>query len=249
MPAETFIAVFLIGFASAFISSMVGGGGLLSILFLIFIGLPPQVAIATNKFSSLGWKVTATYKYWKEGKILWDYVLPFTAISLVGALLGATALIGIETELLQTLIGVFIIALLPLLFYRPETGTGHVHKDISTKMKYAGYFLYLLVVIWSAFFGGGAGLLFKYVLIMIFGFTMIESAATNQIPALVTTIVAVGVFAMNGIIHYVHGATLLLGTCVGGYAGAHTAVEKGNRWVKIVFALVVLVSAAKILFF
>ena len=64
----TFLAAFLIGAVASFIGSMVGGGGLLSIPFLVFVGLPPQVAIATNKMGAIGLILGAIPKFWKAKK-------------------------------------------------------------------------------------------------------------------------------------------------------------------------------------
>ena len=104
-------------------------------------------------------------------------------------------------------------------------------------------------MIWGAFFGGGGGTLVFYVFMAFFGFTIIQSSATNKIPWFVLGIISVVIFAMNGIINYLYGVFLIAGMFVGGYLGAHTAIKKGNRWVKIVFAIIVIASSIKLLFF
>ena len=66
-----YILVFFVGVAAAVIGAMVGGGSLLSIPVLILLGLPPDVAIATDRFAGLGAAVTAAYKFWKAKRIVW----------------------------------------------------------------------------------------------------------------------------------------------------------------------------------
>jgi uncharacterized membrane protein YfcA len=239
--------VFAVGFLASWVGSMVGGGGLLSIPFLIFLGLPPQVAVATNKFSAIGLKFTAFYKYWKEEKILWQYVAPLAFISFFGALAGSLALVSISSELLLKLVGFFIIALLPTLFINPERGEKNI--QVGERSRLTGYVAYAFVTVYAAFFGGGAGVLFNYVMIYFFGTTIVESSATLKVPGIVITSTAIAVFALNGLIDYYYGIFMLIGMALGGYAGAHTAVSKGDRWVKYIFALVVLASAVKLVFF
>ena len=82
-----------------------------------------------------------------------------------------------------------------------------------------------------------------------FGVTIIESNATHRIPWLIGTIIALSVFMYNGIVNYSSGIALCLGMAIGGYLGAHTAVKKGNQWVKAFFTVIVIISAIKILFF
>jgi uncharacterized membrane protein YfcA len=226
---------------------MVGGGGLLSISFLIFLGLPPQVAVATNKFSAIGLKFTAFYRYWREEKILWSYVVPLCSIGFFGGLAGSLALVNISSELLLNLVGFFIVGLLPTIFIRPELG--EENRNVSDRSKLTGYLGYSLVTVYAAFFGGGAGVLFNYIMIYFFGTTILESSATLKVPGIVITSTAIAVFAWSGVIDYFYGFIMLAGMSAGGYAGAHTAVEKGDKWVKYVFAAVVLASAVKLIFF
>lgn len=76
MDIITIFVVFFLGIAVSFIGVIVGGGGLISIPILIFLGLPPQIAIATNKFGSLGLSLSGLYKYWKAKKIIFEFVAP-----------------------------------------------------------------------------------------------------------------------------------------------------------------------------
>jgi uncharacterized membrane protein YfcA len=66
--------IFAIGVLASVVGTMVGGGSLLSIPFLIFLGLPPQVAIATDRFAGLGAGVTAFFRFRAAGRIMWRLV-------------------------------------------------------------------------------------------------------------------------------------------------------------------------------
>ena len=72
--ASSVLSVFFVGVAAGALGAMVGGGSLLSIPFLIFLGLPPQVAIATDWFAGLGAALTAFFRLWLARKIVWRYV-------------------------------------------------------------------------------------------------------------------------------------------------------------------------------
>ncbi len=243
----TLIAVFMIGIVASFIGSMVGSGGLISIPFLIFIGLPPQVAIATNRMGGVGLSLGAIPKFWKAKKILWKYVPIFALISIAGAYVGANILLSIDEALLNTIVAVILLLMLPLLLIKKEIGVKK--KDVSKTKNAIGYVLYFLIMIFGGFFGGGAGTLVFYTLMFFFGFTIIEANATDIIPWFLLSIVALIVFAFKGIVDYGSGIALFLGMLIGGYLGAHTAIKKGNEWVKIIFIVVVVLSSIKLLFF
>ena len=82
-----------------------------------------------------------------------------------------------------------------------------------------------------------------------FGYTIIEANATNNIPWILLAISSFIIFAINGIVDYKIGTILLLGMITGGYIGAHVAIKKGDKWVKTLFAVLVIISGIKLLFF
>ncbi len=245
--ALTLILVFLVGVIASFFGSTVGGGGLLSIPFLIFVGLPPQIAIATDRFGGIGQSITAFIKFYKSKKIVWKYVPLLTIISLAGSIIGANILLNINTEILHYIVGVLLLLLLPLIFIRK--GIGVQRSKIKKQKIIIGLLLYFLVQIFTGFFGGGTGILIFYILMIFFGLTIIEANATNTIPWMVLSISSVIIFAYNGIIDYRIGIVLLMGMAAGGYIGAHVGIKKGNLWVKRLFVLLVVVSGIKLLFF
>ncbi len=102
-------------------------------------------------------------------------------------------------------------------------------------------------MVFSAFFGGGAATFVIYILMFFFGFTIIQSSATGMLPSLLLNIIALIIFAWNGIIDYPTGIALFIGMLLGGRLGALTAIKKGNAWVKALFALIVVVLVIKII--
>jgi hypothetical protein len=243
--ASTLLGVFLVGVAASVVGTMVGGGSLLSIPFLIFLGLPPQVAIATDRFAGLGAAVTATYRFWRAGKIVWRLVPILAAVSLAGSLLGAALLVRAPPASLNAVVGVLLIALLPFLFLGRDTGTAP--RQVSRERQLVGVGLYFLVQILAGFFGGGTGTLIFFILMLCFGVTIVQVAATQVLPLLVLTVASFALFAASGIVDYRLGVVLLAGTAVGGYFGTHIAVRSGDVWVRRLFAVVVLASAARLL--
>lgn len=239
------ILTLIIGMVAGFIGSIAGGGGLVSIPFLMFLGLPPQVAIATNKFGSVGLSLGAMYKFITKKKVIWKYVLPFSILSITGGLFGAKLLIDLPQELLTKIVGVVLLLLLPVIFIK-DIG---VKKRKTTRLqKSLGIILYFLLMIFGGFFGGGAGTLIFYCLMFFMGFTIIQANATDIIPWFLLSLSTLIFFMFQGVVDYYNGIALFFGMLIGSYFGAHTAIKKGNKWVRIVFALVVVASGLKILF-
>lgn len=239
--------VFLIGFAAGFADSVVAIGGLLSIPLLIFIGLAPHVAIATDRFCLVGQTLAAMFRFQQSKKIRWEYIPIFSVLALVGGFIGANILLQFEPRSLERIIGFVLLAVLPLLFLKQHIGIQR--GNVTSSKRLIGFLLYFAIMMYNGFFGAGAGPLTIYVSMMLFGFTIVEYNATATIPWFLLSIVSLAVFAQHNIVDYRSGIFLLIGMTMGGYVGAHTLIKIGNIWAKRVFTVVVIVFAIKLLFF
>ncbi len=246
MEPLTLLFVFFVGVFASFIGTNVGSGGLIAIPALIFFGLPPQAAIATNKFGSLGMVTTGFYKFHKAKKIDYRIGIPTAAFALIGAYIGANTLLLFPNELLEKLVGAFILAILVFVLLNRDIGLKKA-RQTNPLLRYAGYLSFLLIGFWGGFFGGGTATFATYALILLFGQTFLESAGTRKIAALGISIVPIIVFALAGIINWVYGTSLILGMAVGSYFGASYGIKKGDKWVRLLFAIIVVASAVKLL--
>ena len=166
---------------------------------------------------------------------------------MIGSVIGANLLLNTNTEILQQIVAILLLVLLPFIFLKQNIGVQHTKK--SKHRAAFGLMTYFIIMIFGGFFGQGTGPLMFYTLTFFLGFTIIEILATNIIPWLVLSIASLVVFGLSGIINYKAGFILLVGMAIGGYLGAHVAIKKGNVWVKRLFALFVIASAVKLLFF
>src|SRR6478752_4972198 len=69
LSLQIVLLLLLFGFLAAFIDSVVGGGGLISTPALLFLGLPPAAALATNKLAGTMGVLTSTIRFVKSGKV------------------------------------------------------------------------------------------------------------------------------------------------------------------------------------
>ena len=243
----TLLLVFLTGIAAGFFDSTLGAGGLVSVPSLVFLGLPAQVAIATDRFGTVGQTVAAMFKFGKAKKIVWKYVPVFAIISLLGSFIGANILLNINQEILQKVVGFLMVILLAFIFIKPNIGIRQ--NKVSKSKIILGLMIYFLIMVLGGFFGQGTGPLVFYTLTYFLGFTMIEVLATGIIPWFVLSLSSLIVFALSGIIDYRNGIVLLVGMAIGGYLGAHIALKKGNVWLRRLFIAFVIIAAIKLLLF
>lgn len=241
------VEIGIAGIAAGFADSTVGGGGLITIPSLIFVGIPPQVAVATDKLGSLGQVIAALPQFWKAKKIRWEYVPFFVIISFFGSAIGVHILLSINPDVIEKVIGMLLLVMLPLLFWKRSMGLERTHTKLPKQI--IGYALYFLLAIYRGFLGSGAGVLDAYNEMFFLGFSMIEVTATAIIPWIVICITSLYFFIQKGLVHYQAGFVLFAGMAVGGYIGSHIALRKGDAWVKRLFSIFVLLSVIKLLFF
>lgn len=241
------IGIFVIGIITGFLDSTVGSGGLVSIPMLIFAGLPPQVAIATDRFGIVGGVIGSFLRFWRAKKIVWQYVPLFSIIAIVGGYIGANLLITIPPDNLEKIIGSILLCTLPLLFFKPHLGVTRIAVGIGKKI--VGSIIFFILMIYYGFLGTGAGPLVTYNSLQFFGFTILESNATKAIPWFLFSTTSLIIFTQNGIVDFGKGVSLIAGMFVGGYIGTHALLKIGDVWVKRVFIAVVIFFGIKLLLF
>lgn len=170
-------------------------------------------------------------------------------VGVAGVVLGAQLLLEIDPILLSRLVGILILLMTPTVFLGFGKKAGLERRVVSEKRKFAGYAGYFFTAVYDGFFGAASGLIAVYNFVVTLGYTFIEANALDKFIFLVALLPGLVIFMFSGIVNYEVGLVLLAGMAVGGYLGAHVAIRKGNRFVRLMFSLVVIASALKLLFF
>lgn len=110
----TFIFLGIACFIAAFIDAVAGGGGLITVPAYLASGIPPHIALGTNKVSSSIGTVASALKFATSGKVNWELSKKIMPFSLVGALLGVKTVVLIDSKYLYP---IAIVLLLLVLIY------------------------------------------------------------------------------------------------------------------------------------
>ncbi|NIO23186.1 MAG: TSUP family transporter [Candidatus Aenigmarchaeota archaeon] len=247
MDPVSILIVFVVGFVAASFGTLVGGGSLLTIPVLIFLGLPPRLAVATNRLGSFGGTATGLYKF--HEKRLIDYRIGFVLgiPALIGAVIGASLVLQVNEILLRYVIGFMTILILLIVMVKPGMGLSKTKSLIKKHRYVVGGITGFLLGMYGGFYGAGSGTFFAYVLILLFGQTFLESAATRKVSMFFMSGMATLVFIISGVVVYSLGIPLLVGSVTGAYVGTHYADRIGNVWIKRLFFVVVLIMGVGLL--
>ncbi len=239
----------MVSFIANALSAFAGGGaGLLQLPLLIFLGLPFSVALATHKVASVALGIGATLRHFREGRLDWRFATVILVAGLPGVILGATMILQIPDQIAQFTLGCLTISLGIYSFFQRELGQ-ILQPSNRTKN---GYFIGGVVLFMMGILNGsltsGTGLFVTIWLVRWFGLDYQRAVAY--------TLVLVGVFwngtgaltlGMLGEIRWDWVPVLLIASFLGGYAGAHLSISKGNTYIKRAFEVLTLLVGIKLI--
>jgi uncharacterized membrane protein YfcA len=249
MDGASQLLLFLISLLANLFSAFSGGGaGLIQLPALIFLGLPFVVALATHKVASVALGIGATVRHLREGSLEKKLALYILATGLPGVVLGANVIIAIPGRVAEVALGVLTAGLGLYSALKPGLGQSDEPRHRDGRGLAAGGVGLFVIGALNGSLTSGTGLFVTLWLVRWFGMDYRRAVAY--------TLILVGIF-WNGAgaltlgflaeIRWQWVPALLAGSLLGGYAGAHLAIKKGNRWIKRAFELITLLIGAKLI--
>ncbi|WKE64456.1 TSUP family transporter [Gallaecimonas kandeliae] len=246
LQPDVWIWLPLVAFAAGFIDAIAGGGGLLTVPALLTAGLPPHLALGTNKLAATFGSSTASWTFFK--KRLFDPQLWKTAAigTLLGALFGALTVDWLKAAWLEKAlpIAIFGAALYTLLMPKVEAGRRHQPQGSRLKLKQGiqGFTLGT----YDGVFGPGTGAFWTVSTLAIFKLDILHASGVARTMNFLSNFTSLLTFAILGHIHWGLGLAMGSALMVGAYLGAHSAIRFGGRFIRPIFISVVLIMAAKL---
>lgn len=236
------------GFFAALVDSIAGGGGIISVPAFLFAGVPPQFALGTNKFSSTCASFTSSLQFFKHGKVnskLIKYLFGFT---LIGATIGVSTVLAIDTKFLNIIVLVLLISVSIYSLFSKNIGETNNLKEVNKKRILLGILLALVLGFYDGFFGPGTGTFLIFGLIGIYGFDFVTAAGNAKVLNFVSNITSLVLFAFGGRINYYLGIPVAISMILGAKVGTRLAIRNGAKLIKPLFVTMSLAVALKMLY-
>lgn len=240
------VVTFVVGFLSSMLSGMSGGGGGFITIpyYLLVVGMPPANALATAKFGAVGTSFGAITAFKGKGLIHKNLVIPFMVLAVVFSILAGWLIPKIEAEFFMKAIGVFLILLIPTLFIKKAAFQPGHRSRIFIVMGFISYAVFSFL---QAIIGTGMGSVLVLILMFLFGLSALEASATKRVAQSVQSLIVFILLAVQGFVFWWHGVAGLAGSLIGSHLGTHIAIKKGDKFVKIMLAVVMLTSGIALL--
>jgi uncharacterized membrane protein YfcA len=238
--------LFLIGtgFIAAFIDSVVGGGGLISMPALLFTGLPPSLVLGTNKLAGTMSSLTSTISFLSSGRIDRKLGLRLFPLSFLGAVGGTYLVHQIPADFLKPLVIVLLIAVLVYTLLKKNWGGLSTFSGLSGWKSAALAAGALALGFYDGFFGPGTGsfLIFMYLLA---GLDFVGASANAKVLNFASNLASLGTFFALRSVNIYYGLPMGLAMIAGALVGSQLAVRKGSTYVKPLFVVVTTVLIGK----
>jgi len=249
LTVESAIFLFFAGVLGGALNSVAGGGSFIAFPALLFTGVPPVPANATNTIALWTAAVASGGAYRNRLNTPRRIMVPLLTVSLIGGVAGAILLLKTPAQtFLRVLPWLTLGATLLFAFGKKLAGgRGSVMEREVTTTALAGVALFqLAVAVYGGYFGGGMGIVMLAMLATL-GMTDIHSMnALKSVMVFIINGVSVVVFIVARAIYWKHGSVMIAGGIVGGYFGAHYAQKLPQNWVRV---FVVLVGAGMTIYF
>ena len=228
------------GGLAGFINTLAGGGSFLTIPLLIFLGLPPTVANATNRVGVFLQSLTSTRQLHSHGVFPVRFSLMVAIPAVLGSVLGTYAAMMISEAAFKKYLAVFMILMTLVTFLKPAALRPRPSADYSFRR---------WALLWLAFFGIGfyggfiqAGVGFLIIAAMtLTGYDLVAGSATKSFVILLLTCVSLAIFWIGGKVQVAPGLALGAGSMLGAFIGSHVTITRGNAFIqKFVVAMVIL---------
>ncbi len=231
------------GLLVGFINTLAGGGSIISLSILMFLGLPANVANGTNRIAILIQNIAAVGSF-RQQKVL-DHRKGFwLAIpATLGSIFGALIAVDLNEEVIEKAIAVMMLVMMFVILYKPQRWLKGKEELQKRKVSAWQMVLFFLIGTYGGFLHMGVGYALLAGIVLGAGYDLVKANAIKVFIILIWSPVILLVFIFYGQVDYLYGIVLSIGNVTGALIASRMAVKKGAAFVRWVIIAVILLTA------
>jgi len=234
-----------VGIVAGILNILAGGGSLLTLPVLIFLGLPPQVANGTNRIAILAQNTVPVNSFSRGGKLPLKLAILCTPSALVGSYFGARIAISVSDELFRQILGGVLIFVMLVMMFDPAKRFDFPEKSLGWMRTLVLVVSFFAIGVYGGFIQAGVGFLIITAL-LVHGLDLVRINAVKVFVVLFFTGIALAVFIKHGQVDFRLGLALAVGNSIGGWLGARLAISKGHGFIRKLLFVVIAVFAVRL---
>ncbi|MFZ9982548.1 MAG: sulfite exporter TauE/SafE family protein [Cyclobacteriaceae bacterium] len=239
-----------LGWITGFLNTVAGGGTLISMPVLIFMGIPGSVANATIRVAILAQNISAATGFHSKGvRLPFPYSWWLAGLSLAGGWIGANIAMGVPDHLFNRIHAIILVLVVLSIVFEKKNNTDSGEEKFSMKRQVLSGTGFFLLGIYGGFIQAGIGFLVIAMLTHIHKFPLSKTNYIKVFAAILYTGIAVLAFAIGGRIIWEIGLVLAIGNAAGAWFGSRWSVSAGDKWVKRILVVAVMALVVRLWFF
>jgi uncharacterized membrane protein YfcA len=243
--AEPLALLFLLALTAGAVDAIAGGGGLLTVPALLWAGLTPVEALATNKAQGVFGTLAATAQFIRRGMIEPRRAALAVACTFAGAAAGAVAVQFLPNDLLARLVPLLLIAFALYFLLSPRVSDVDSHRRIGDAT--FGALVGTGVGFYDGFFGPGTGTFFAVAYVALLGLNLRRATAHAKLLNFTSNLAAFLFFVAGGQVVWAIALAMAAGQLAGGWLGAHLVIRHGTRLIRPVLVAASIAVSLKLL--
>ena len=245
LTAVHYALLFAAGLSGGFIDAIAGGGGLITVPTLLGVGLPPQLALGTNKAQSSCGTIIAVSRYARAGLVGWAEVRLAAALAFLGSMAGAWTLTLIGNDALRRIIPWMLLAVVVYVALSPRLGAQVTKARVDATL--FGWTFGLSLGFYDGFFGPGTGAFWILGLVTLLGQELTRANAFTKVVNLASNLGSLLIFAVHGQVAPWVALAMIAGQLIGARLGSGLVLKHGAGLIRGVFLVVVLALVLRLL--
>jgi uncharacterized membrane protein YfcA len=252
-PFVQLVIVVTTGVCAGFLNTVAGGGSLLTLPVLIFLGLDgATMANGTNRVAIMIQNTVGVAGFRRKGVSDFRYGILIAIPAMIGAVMGALLVINLgkfdkNGVIFNRLLAIIMVGVLVITLSNPFKKFQSDVENLGAFRKILAVLLFFFLGIYMGFIQAGVGFMIIATLTIVNGFNLVRTNALKMFVVLFCTLVALIIFVINKHVDWRLGISLGVGNAAGAWIGSHWAVEKGDKWIRIVLVVTVLAFAIKLI--
>ena len=238
--------LFGVATVAGFIDAIAGGGGLLTIPALLSTGLPPAIALGTNKLQACGGSFSASLYFVRKKAVDLKQVALLILLTFIGATLGTIVVQNIDVNALKIGLPFLIFAIGIYFLFSPNIGD----QDRKQRISYSlfGFTAGMVLGFYDGVFGPAVGSFYTLAFVLLLGFNLTKAVAHAKVLNFTSNLASLLFFILGGAVLWKIGFIMLIGQFIGATLGARMVVTKGKKLIRPMLVTISFIMVAKMLY-
>ena len=246
MTLFEFLSLISLGIAAGFINTVAGGGSLLTLPLLIFMGLPAAEANASNRVAIFFQNIFAVKGFKSKGVSVFPFTYWISISATLGSLLGAYFAMEISNGTFNKILSIIMVFILLVTILKPYFKKKEAPECFNKKHNLISILLFFGIGIYGGFIQAGIGFIIMATLSGIHNLNLAKINSIKVFVVLCYTFVLLWIFTYDGKVIWNYGLVLAIGNAIGGWIASRWSVQANEKWIRLIIILTLSAVAIKL---